>query len=224
MNNPSEEKKFQIGNMFSRIAGSYDLANDLLSFGLHRLWKKKSIRALSLHEKDRLLDLCCGTGDLLRTNPSGIGADLSHNMLHKAKERVANPLICADGENLPFKEKSFEKAIIGFGIRNIPNVSQALSEIFRVLTPQGRLVVLEFSKPRVPIFSKVYFIFLTRILPIIGGWISKDKEAYEYLAKTICSFPEGQDFLKLMEKAGFRNSSEKRLSLGIATIYCGDKN
>jgi len=224
MTNPNEEKKIQIGNMFSRIAGRYDLANDLLSFGLHRLWKRKSIAALDLKKKERLLDLCCGTGDLLSENPDGIGADLSYNMLHQAKDRVANPLVCADGENLPFKEKSFQKAIIGFGIRNIPNVSQGLTELFRVLAPQGRLVVLEFSKPKVPVFSNIYFFFLTRLLPVVGGWISKDKEAYEYLARTICSFPDGRDFLKLMENAGFRNTSEKRLSLGIATIYCGDKS
>jgi demethylmenaquinone methyltransferase/2-methoxy-6-polyprenyl-1,4-benzoquinol methylase len=215
-------KKNEIGTMFSRIAGRYNLANDILSMGMHRAWKKKALKILDAKRPDKLLDLCCGTADFLLMQGHGIGADLSYNMLTEARKKITNPLLCADGEALPFKEKSLNKVIIGFGIRNIPKVSLALSEIHRILAPNGRLVILEFSKPRGRIFSKIYFFYLNRVLPRIGGWISKDPKAYHYLAETIGEFPDGDDFLNLMKNANFKNSKMKRLSFGIATIYVGE--
>ena len=217
------QDKAQIGTMFSRIARRYNLANDILSLGMHRAWKKKALKILDVKSAEKFLDLCCGTADFLLMQGHGIGADLSHMMLSEARKRISNPLLCADGEALPFKEKSLDKVIIGFGIRNIPNVSLALSEIHRVLAPHGRLVILEFSKPRGKIFSKIYFFYLNRVLPRIGGWISKDPEAYQYLADTIGEFPDGDDFLNLMKLASFKNSKMRRLSCGIASIYVGEK-
>ncbi len=218
--------KTNIANMFSRIAERYDLANDLLSLGTHRLWKKKALRLLNLQPNDCLLDLCCGTGDFLIQVHQGyaIGADLSQTMLKEAHKRNSHlPLICADGEILPFHNTSFNKVIIGFGIRNIPQTVKALQEIHRVLKSEGRLVILEFSKPRSKFFSKFYLFYLNKILPIIGGWISKEKSAYEYLAQTIQSFPDGKDFLKLMEISGFTKINDTRLNFGIASIYEGNK-
>jgi demethylmenaquinone methyltransferase/2-methoxy-6-polyprenyl-1,4-benzoquinol methylase len=210
--------------MFGRIAGRYNFANDFLSLGIHRLWKKKALKVLDVKKGEKFLDLCCGTGDFLLMQGHGIGADLSHTMLTEARKKIPNPLLCADGEILPFKEKSLDKVIIGFGIRNIPNVSLALSEIHRALAPHGRLVILEFSKPRGKIFSKFYFFYLNKILPRIGGWISKNPEAYRYLANTIGEFPDGEDFMKLMKKANFAHLKMQQLSLGIASIYTGEKN
>ncbi len=215
-----------ISDMFSRIAKRYDLANDLLSLGTHRLWKKKALRLLNLQPNDRFLDLCCGTGDFLiqAHQRYSIGADLSHTMLKEAHKRNSHlPLICADGETLPFHNTSFDKVIIGFGIRNIPQTVKALQEIHRVLKPDGKLVILEFSKPRSKFFSKIYLFYLNKILPIIGGWLSKDKSAYEYLAQTIQSFPDGEDFLKLMGTSGFEKVNDTRLNFGIASIYEGKK-
>lgn len=209
--------------MFDLIAHRYNLANDLLSLGAHRLWKRRALQILKLGWNMRFLDLCCGTGDFLSLRPNGIGADLSFEMLREAQKRLSNPLICADGIVLPFKNQSLERVIIGFGIRNIPNVGLAFSEILRILTPGGKLVILEFSKPRGKIFSKIYFFYLNQILPLIGGWISKDEAAYRYLANTIQSFPDGNDFLNLMNKAGFLQLRHQSLSFGIASIYEGIK-
>jgi demethylmenaquinone methyltransferase/2-methoxy-6-polyprenyl-1,4-benzoquinol methylase len=227
MSNPIDsnaQKKTVIGTMFSRISRKYNLANDILSLGLHRLWKNEALRILDAKKTEKLLDLCCGTADFLIKQGFGIGADLSYKMLTEARKKISNPLVCADGEMLPFKEKSLNKIIMGFGIRNIPNPSVALFEIYRVLAAHGKLVILEFSKPRGKIFSKFYFFYLYKILPRIGGWISKDPQAYQYLANTIGEFPDGEDFINLMKKANFKNLRMQRLSFGIASIYIGEKN
>ncbi|MBI1870851.1 MAG: bifunctional demethylmenaquinone methyltransferase/2-methoxy-6-polyprenyl-1,4-benzoquinol methylase UbiE [Chlamydiae bacterium] len=213
----------EIGSMFSRIAKRYNLANDLLSLGIHRRWKKKALKILQYQRGEKLLDLCCGTGDFLKVQKSGIGIDLSFQMLREAQKRISNSLVCGDGENLPLKNHSIKKIIIGFGIRNIPHVPKALSEMYRVLTPGGRMVILEFSKPRRLFFSKIYFFYLNKILPRLGGWISHDSEAYHYLAKTVGAFPDGEEFLNLMRKEKFKNIKMERLHLGIASIYSGEK-
>ncbi|MBI1883593.1 MAG: ubiquinone/menaquinone biosynthesis methyltransferase [Chlamydiae bacterium] len=218
-----EKVNKNIAIMFSRISKRYNLANDLLSLGSHRIWKKKALKILKARKEEKWLDLCCGTGDFLLQSGFGIGADLSYEMLLEAQKRLTSfiPLICADGENLPFKNNSIDKIIIGFGIRNIPQFEKALSEMNRILKKDGRWVVLEFSKPTLPIFSKLYFFYLNKILPIIGGWISGDKEAYDYLARTIHHFPDGNEFLSFIKKAGFKNPQCKKLFLGIASIYWG---
>lgn len=213
-----------ISDMFSRIAKRYDLANDLLSLGTHRLWKRKALEILQLNPHGKFLDLCCGTGDFLLRTGQGIGADLSFEMLVKARQRnLQSPLLCADAGTLPFKNETFDNVVIGFGIRNIPDPLSALCEIYRVLKKGGRLVVLEFSRPRGKIFSKIYFFYLTKILPWVGGLVSGNAEAYHYLARTIQSFPSGSDFLDLMKKAAFINTGSNEVSLGIASIYKGEK-
>lgn len=219
------EDKYRISSMFSRIAKRYNLANDFLSFGIHRLWKKKAIELLALKNGEKVLDLCCGTGDFLKRLEDGIGIDISGPMLLEARKNLKNshPLVCADGEDLPFKEDSFHKVIMGFGIRNISNVLKALSAIHRILKPAGKLVILEFSKPRSKIFSKIYLFYLSKILPLIGGWISKDPASYHYLRDTIQKFPDGKEFLDLMRKSNFKNLKFEILSLGIASIYQGEK-
>lgn len=216
-------KKQDIKSMFDRISKRYDLANNLLSFGLHHFWKKKTLKLLSVTKKDKVLDLCCGTGDLLFQLGHGIGLDLSFEMLREAKEKTPAPLVCADAEKLPFYSEWFDKVIIGFGIRNIPFFEKALNEIHRILKPGGKLAILEFSKPKGKFFPKLYFYYLTKLLPKIGGWISKNRDAYEYLPKSIQRFPDGKDFLICMEQAHFKNLKICRLSLGIASIYCGRK-
>lgn len=217
-------KKEDVGLMFNLISKRYDLANDLLSFGLHRLWKKKTLEILNASKKDLVLDLCCGTGDLISKIQNGIGADLSLEMLKRAPRKTPASLVCADAEHLPFRSESFDKAVIAFGIRNIPLFEKALAETYRSLKTGGELVVLEFSKPSGRIFSKLYFFYLTKLLPKIGGWISKNRDAYEYLPQSIQQFPDGEDFLKSMGKAQFQGLKICRLSFGIASIYIGKKN
>ena len=228
-------KKQQVEQMFDNISHRYDFLNHFLSLSLDKWWRRKAIKELSDYQVMDLLDVATGTGDMvaaaLRLSPRHIiGIDLSEGMLEIArrkknlqKEGILIEFVKGDSEALPFAVNSFDAVTVAFGVRNFEDPQRGLSEIFRVLRPGKRLVVLEFSKPdRFPM-KQLYNFYFKYILPLFGKVISKDNEAYSYLPESVLNFPEKEEFLSLMEAAGFRNSRYKRLTSGIVSIYVGEK-
>lgn len=220
-----------VRRMFDRIAVRYDLLNHLLSAGTDIRWRRKAVSLLGPRPDWRVLDLATGTGDfafetagwsLVRVT----GLDLSLPMLRvgagkRAGRRV--DFLCGDAEELPFREGTFDGITIGFGIRNVARLNAGLDEMFRVLRPGGRAVVLEFSRPRTPVIAGLYLLYFKHVLPRIGAALSRDRAAYTYLYESVMRFPEGRGFVAEMEKAGFRALEEFRLTFGIATVYVGEK-
>lgn len=230
---PTKEQ-LAICHMFDRIAPTYDLANRLISFGFDIRWRKK-FSAL-IPPCSRLLDVATGTGDLLinicQEHPqiSGVGVDLAKNMLDFAQEKVKKSQLAsrislqqADASSLPFADESFDVVSIAFGIRNVKPMEVALKEFKRVLKPQGQAMILEFSLPQNFLVKWGYLQYFRHILPVIGGLISKDKEAYQYLNKTVEAFPTVDSFSNKLIESGFTEVVPISLSLGVATIYCARK-
>lgn len=224
----------KVHSMFASIARRYDVANDVLSLGVHRLWRKKAVALAKVQKGERVLDLCTGTGDfafeLAKTvgeNGSVVALDFVSEMLELAKEKQVKfglpniSFVQGDACSLPFTDGEFSAATIGFGIRNVDLVETCLSEIRRVLKPEGRAVILEFGKPRLPIFSAIYRFYSKHLMPTIGGLLTGNKEAYVYLPETSAAFPDRGEFLELMLKAGFEECRFVSLFGGIAYIYLG---
>ena len=221
--------------IFDQIAPTYDRTNRILSGGIDLYWRKKMASLLPKTDKIMLLDCATGTGDqllsLLKHSPrihQAVGIDLAEAMLKigKAKLRAYShqvTLKIASATDIPYSEDTFDCVSISFGIRNVDNVPKCLEEIYRVLRPNGRALILEFSLPQNRWIQKPYLLYLNKLLPHIGKLISAHEEAYTYLARTIQSFPQHQAFCKLMEEAGFRSVKANRLTFGIVTIYQGDK-
>ena len=233
----STPSRTAVWKMFDRIAHRYDLLNRLLSFGQDVVWRKRVARHLPELTEMHILDIATGTGDLLITLhqhngkvASGVGIDLAEKMLafgqKKLVQRRLNNVLAlqiGDAMDIPFPEASFHAVTIAFGIRNVEQVEKALAEMFRVLKPGGRALILEFSLPENILFRKLYLFYFRHILPRIGGLISGDSIAYRYLNQTVESFPYGNEFCDLMRAAGFRQVKHTPLTFGIATIYQGDK-
>jgi demethylmenaquinone methyltransferase / 2-methoxy-6-polyprenyl-1,4-benzoquinol methylase len=232
---PGTPEKQAVRSMFDRIAPRYDLLNRLLSGGTDVRWRRRAVDELGLGGPARLLDLCTGTADLLieglgrDERLSGVGADLSEGMLRRGRAKLGRTgllaraaLVGADGERLPFRADSFEGALVAFGIRNIGERERALGEIFRVLRPGGRLVVLEFSMPRGRL-GHAYRFYFRHVLPRIGGLVSGDAEAYRYLPASVAAFPEPPAFGALLEEAGFTAVRWTALTAGIAHLHRADK-
>ena len=227
----------EVWKMFDRIAHRYDLLNRLLSFGQDVIWRKKVAKHLRDIPEQYVLDLATGTADLLLTiyqrNPSvqkGVGIDLAEKMLEVGRRKIAQhnlnqqlSLQIGDATTIPFAENTFDAVTIAFGIRNVENLKKSLREKLRVLKPGGRSVILEFSLPANRFIRSVYLFYFRKILPKVGGLISGDKYAYQYLNETVESFPYGDDFCNLMKEAGFLRVESTPLTFGIATIYQGDK-
>ncbi len=231
-----DSKKKQVEEMFDNISSNYDFLNHFLSFGIDNIWRKKTIKVVSEDNPKLILDVATGTGDLALAaqkaiNPDKIiGLDLSNGMLNigrtkiekrKLKEKLE--FIQGDSENLPFEDQYFDAVMVSFGVRNFENLNKGISEIFRVLKKNGKIVVLEFSKPKKFPIKQTYFIYSKYFLPLFGSLISKDKSAYHYLPESVEAFPEGPDFLEKLREIGFLNLKLKKLSGGIATIYSGKK-
>lgn len=228
-------KKEQVAAMFNNIAPKYDLLNTILSFGIHKSWRKKAIGFLQNKNPKTILDVATGTGDFaieaLSLNPDLItGIDISDEMLRlgikkiiKCKADKKIKLVHGDSENLPFEAFSFDAVIVAFGVRNFENLEQGLENIFRVLKPEGTLVVLEFSKPKTLFIRKIYTFYFNNMMPFIGKIISKDSSAYSYLPESVNAFPDGADFIKIMEKVGFSDTNFCGLTFNIANIYTGKK-
>ncbi len=233
----AQPSRASVWKMFDRIAHRYDLLNRLLSFGQDVIWRKKVARHLPQSPDLHILDVATGTGDLLislyRESPrvtSGVGIDMAEKMLAIGEEKLARrkldsslALQKGDAMNIPFTDKTFDAASIAFGIRNVEDVERALREMYRVLKPGGRALILEFSLPGNRVIRRLYLFYFRHLLPRIGGIISGDSYAYRYLNQTVETFPYGEDFCHLMRKAGFREVHYQPLTLGIATIYRGDR-
>ena len=201
-----ETKKEQVATMFNNISKKYDFLNHFLSLGIDVLWRKKAIKLLKPHQPKILLDVATGTGDFaleaLTLNPEKIvGIDISEGMLEIGKEKIKNKgvenivsLQLGDSEQLPFSDNFFDAYTVGFGVRNFENLEKGLSEMLRVLKPQGNAIILEFSKPKILPVKMLYNFYFNFILPFIGKLVSKDNSAYTYLPESVNAFREGNDF------------------------------
>jgi demethylmenaquinone methyltransferase/2-methoxy-6-polyprenyl-1,4-benzoquinol methylase len=228
-------KKDQVALMFDNISKHYDFLNHFLSLGIDMRWRRKAIRLLRPYKPRQILDIATGTGDFaiqaLRLNPEKVvGVDISRGMLEEGKGKLKKrgledkiELIYGDSENLQFRDNKFDAIIVAFGVRNFQDLNLGLSEMLRVLNSGGVVAILEFSKPgRFP-FKQVYDFYFKNILPFIGRKISKDHAAYTYLPESVQAFPEGKDFLKVLEKVGFKNTKCLPLTFGISSIYLAEK-
>jgi demethylmenaquinone methyltransferase/2-methoxy-6-polyprenyl-1,4-benzoquinol methylase len=231
----SLSKKEQVAKMFDNISHRYDFLNHFLSLGIDKSWRKKAIRILEPLHPQYILDVATGTGDFalqaLVLKPKQItGIDISEGMLEIGRKKVRDrnltaiiELLHGDSENLPFEENKFDAVTVAFGVRNFENLKRGMREIYRVLKPGGTLVVLEFSKPSRFPFKQVYNFYFKYILPKIGSAVSNDKAAYTYLPKSVEAFPDGEDFLHILQEIGFKNTRCSSLTFGISSIYTGTK-
>jgi demethylmenaquinone methyltransferase/2-methoxy-6-polyprenyl-1,4-benzoquinol methylase len=230
----AEGKAEAVESMFDAVAPRYDLLNRVLSAGIDRYWRSRAVRMLSDEQPRRVLDVATGTADLAikieRTlHPrETIGIDLSTEMLDRGRAKIEqkglSPRISlrkADAADLPFADASFDAAFVAFGVRNFEDLDAGLGDIRRVLRPGGALVVLEFSSPRAFPIKQVYDWYSRRVLPRIGGLLSPDQGAYEYLPNSVAAFPDGTDFLRRMRSAGFADLEWTPLTFGIASLYKG---
>jgi demethylmenaquinone methyltransferase/2-methoxy-6-polyprenyl-1,4-benzoquinol methylase len=228
-------KKQQVSDMFNKIAFRYDFLNRLLSGGTDLYWRKRAIRELVENQPKTVLDVATGTGDMaiIMTKylpvEQVIGIDISEGMLDLGRKKVAKlklkekiALQAGDSEAINFPDASFDGVTVAFGVRNFEHLELGIKEMRRVLKPGGKLVVLEFSKPKQSGFRKLCQFYMGRIAPGLVQFFSK-KQAYQYLNKSVQSFPEGDNFLNIMHGAGFTRTYLKPLSLGICTIYCGTR-
>ncbi len=228
-----ETKKLFVRQKFTSVTNRYDLLNTVLSLGIDHLWRIQTAKALSDIPPGPVLDLCAGTIPLSIVINRQIGRpvvalDFCLDMLIYGKERIKGArgekeisFIQGDAEEIPAKERHFAGATIAFGLRNLADPQRGLFEMYRVLKPGGVLAILEFSRPQNPLFATPYFFYLEKILPIIGGIVSGDREAYEYLASSIKAFPPPQQVAKMMEKAGFNPISFRPMTFGIVHLYVG---
>ena len=231
-------KKQQVSKMFDNIARHYDFLNHFLSLGIDKIWRRKMIAELASVQPKLILDVATGTGDVAINTIKQlkikdlhiVGLDISPEMLNIGKKKIDTEglsqtieMLVGDSENLPFEGNKFDAITVAYGVRNFENLEQGLTEMQRVLKPNGKLVVLEFSKPTMFPFRQLFNFYFKNILPLIGKITSKDSRAYSYLYESVQSFPDGTDFLKVLTKTGFKNTQCTPLTLGICTIYTAFK-
>ncbi len=230
------KKKEQVGKMFDQISGKYDFLNRFLSAGIDRTWRKKSILELKDIQPKIILDVATGTADMpllthsLLQPDKIVGIDISEGMLDVGRKKIDKrslkeiiTLYTGDAETINFAYDTFDAVTVAFGVRNFENLEKGLSEMLRVLKPGGKLVVLEFSRPKKKGFKAFYNLYMKVVAPGFGQLFAKNKEAYTYLNKSINAFPEREQFIAIMQRAGYRKTFYKTLSLGICCIYCGSK-
>ena len=229
-------KKQQVAGMFNDISGKYDFLNGFLSAGIDTMWRKKAISQLTELDPELILDVATGTADMAimasyMLKPVKItGIDISDGMLDVGRSKIAKlglqgtiELLNGDSEAINFSDNSFDAVTVAFGVRNFQQLSKGLAEIKRVLKPGGKLVVLEFSKPKMPFVRSIYNFYMKIVTPNMGKLFSKNRQAYQYLDESIKKFPEGKNFTDILDKLGYKNTYYKSLSLGICSIYCGTK-
>jgi demethylmenaquinone methyltransferase/2-methoxy-6-polyprenyl-1,4-benzoquinol methylase len=233
--NTERSKKEEVAEMFNSISSRYDFLNHFLSLGIDHIWRRKAIRELKSLQPKRILDLATGTGDFaiaaLRLNPTKIvGMDISKGMLSmgeiKMKKRGFDHIIemkLGDSEALPFENDSFDAITVGFGVRNFENLTLGLSEMLRVTRKDGKIIILEFSKPKNFPVKQAFYLYSKYFIPFFGKRISKDAKAYSYLPESVAAFPEGEEFKNILSQIGYRNVQSKLVSGGIATIYIAEK-
>lgn len=234
---PLEEKVKRVAGVFHSVAGKYDAMNDLMSFGIHRLWKRFTLSQTGLKAGMRALDLAGGTGDLAMkmsrmVGPNGevVLSDINESMLNVGRERLIDAGITgnvryvqANAECLPFPDDYFDCVTMAFGLRNVTDKDAALRSIYRVLKPGGRLLVLEFSKPVAPGLAPVYDTYSFKILPMMGKLVANDAESYRYLAESIRMHPDQETLKGMMIEAGFQKASYHNLTGGIVALHKGYK-
>lgn len=231
------EKQKLVSGVFDSVASRYDLMNDLMSFGIHRLWKRHAIALAQIHPNQQVLDLAAGTGDLTRLIAPKITAtgqitvcDINQSMLSQAKVRLMDEgifdnigIVQADAQHLPFTPNTFDRIIMGFGLRNVTCKEKALQSMYRVLKPGGHIIILEFSHPTNTAFSKLYDTYSFHILPKLGEWVAKDAASYQYLAESIRMHPNQEKLKELILEAGFDVCHYYNLTGGIVAIHKGIK-
>jgi demethylmenaquinone methyltransferase/2-methoxy-6-polyprenyl-1,4-benzoquinol methylase len=234
--NSELSKKEQVTQMFDTISKEYDGLNRVISFGIDIKWRKKVVEIVNKQQPDTILDIATGTGDLAinlaKTSASKIiGFDISPGMLEVGKKKITHKqldhkieMVLGDSEKMPFDDNSFDAITVAFGIRNFENLEQGLSEILRVLKPNGVFVILETSVPTKTPFKQGYKLYTKRILPLIGKLFSRDKVAYSYLSESASVFPFGEALNNILLKIGFINAEALPQTLGVATIYKASKS
>ena len=232
----SGSKKEQVRSMFDGIAARYDLLNHLLSMDIDRLWRRRAVRQAAAVAPRRILDVATGTGDLAialaRAFPEAqvTGVDLSAGMLAAARGKIASrglseriALAQGDAEHQAWEDGTFDAVTVAFGVRNFGDPERGLRELARVLRPGGRLVVLEFSRPRNRLFRALFECYSRRVLPRIGGLVSRDRRAYEYLPASVAAFPPPAEFLAMLRGAGLHDCAARSQTFGIAQIYTASR-
>ena len=232
--NSLESKKDQVKHMFNMIASKYDVLNHTLSLGMDYVWRKKAIKKI-LNNPKEILDIATGTADFAisaakHTQANITGIDISDQMIYVGNKKIQQKklnnrikLSIEDSENLPFHDNSYDAITAGFGVRNFENLEKGLSEIYRVVKKNGYVVILEPSTPKAFPLKQIFSIYFQKILPFIGSLVSKDKSAYSYLPNSVKSFPDGDDFLKILNKQGFSKANYYPLSFGIVSLYVAIK-
>ena len=229
-------KKEQVAHMFNNIAPQYDFLNRFLSAGIDISWRKKALSLLKKDNPKKILDIATGTADvaILAANMLSpekiVGIDISDGMLELGRKKIANlnlqdtiELLQGDSEAIQFNDDSFDAVTVSFGVRNFQHLEKGLNEIKRVLRKGGKIVILEFSRPSMPGIQQLYKIYMSVLAPGIGKLFSNNRGAYQYLNDSVQKFPEGKDFITVLNTIVFHNTSFKRLSLGICSIYIGEK-
>ena len=229
-------KKEQVAKMFDNISHRYDFLNHFLSLGIDKIWRRKAIAMLRETAPVVILDVATGTADFalqaMSLKPKHIsGIDISEGMLDVGRKKIKArnlqhiiELKTGDSENIPFPENKFDAVTVAFGVRNFENLEKGLEEIHRVLKPGGKLIVLEFSRPRGFPMKQLYNFYFKHILPRVGRAVSSDKAAYTYLPESVQAFPDGDDFLRVLDRVGFNKTQCKPLTFGISSIYSGTKS
>lgn len=227
------EKQGMVRGVFSSVAGNYDLMNDLMSGGLHRIWKNEFVRRVHAGSSAAILDLAGGTGDIAvrlrhKTGAQVTVCDINHDMLKTGWARQfdrgeAEGLrwVCGNAEHLPVPDSSLDVITIAFGLRNVTNIQQALNDAYRALKPGGQFLCLEFSKVTVPLLAKIYDSYSFHVIPKIGEFVAKDKDSYQYLVESIRMFPQQRELVRMMEQAGFSRAKYENLTFGTVAIHQG---
>ncbi|MGB1158034.1 MAG: bifunctional demethylmenaquinone methyltransferase/2-methoxy-6-polyprenyl-1,4-benzoquinol methylase UbiE [Porticoccaceae bacterium] len=233
----TEDKADKVAEVFHSVADKYDLMNDLMSAGIHRLWKRITLEMSGVRPGYRVLDIAGGTGDLAAKFSRLVGsegtvvlADINQSMLTVGRDRLIDRGICsnvrfsqADAQYLPFPDNTFDLVTIAFGLRNVTDKDMALRSMMRVLKPGGRLLVLEFSKPTSTVLSKLYDSYSFNVLPRLGNLFAKDADSYQYLAESIRMHPDQQTLQSMMDSAGFANTDFHNMTGGIVALHRGVK-
>ena len=229
-------KKEQVASMFNNISGTYDFLNHFMSLGIDIIWRKKAIRELKSIKPRIMLDVATGTGDFafeaikILAPEKIIGVDISEGMLDVARKKIQDRNLqhvfsvqTGDSEGLHFSNDHFDAITVAFGVRNYENLEKGLADMYRVLKPGGKIVILEFSKPRKFPIKQGYNFYFKHVTAMLGKVFSKDNRAYCYLPESVAAFPDGEEFTRLMNKVGFTNTKDRRLTFGISAIYTGVK-
>jgi len=226
-----DDKKNKVKNIFDSIAGRYDFLNHLLSFGVDHYWRRKALKLTKVGSDSFLLDVACGTGDVaIEAYRQGvrniIGADFSHNMLgffRKKSEWIDGKVIQTTAEQMPFRDNTFTNITVAFGVRNFYDIKEGFKSFHRVLKENGKATVIEFQMPENKIFKSLYKFYFKKILPLIGGIVSKNKTAYKYLTDSVEEFDEKISLVDLLKEVGFKSIKKYKLTFGIVQVVIAEK-